>query len=223
LKCHVNTSLLQILFGEISPSARLPFTVYPNNWEAGTEMNNMSMQAGLGRTYRYLTTKPTYRFGMGLSYTSFELSALSILPNLAVRDDVCATREAGATSLARVCGNLSNVGSRGSGVVVLMYIQPTQLSKPFRVMPTMQLYDFLRVDFISIGESTELCSTICDTDVSFVDPSDGARHVLAGSYSVVFDNGQDHGATQSVALNVASKYARIVQTVPKMPGNNIPY
>ena len=183
----------------------------------------MSMQAGSGRTYRYLTTKPTYRFGYGLSYTRFALSALTTVPALGDDDEVCAAREPGATSLARVCGNLSNVGARSSGAVVLMYIQPEELSKPFRLMPTKQLYDFSRFNLIAEGESVEVCSTICDTDTSFVDPSDGARHVLAGTYSVVFDNGQEQEATQSIELTVESKLARVVQTVPVMPGNNIPY
>ncbi len=57
-------ALAQILFGEISPSGRLPITFYQDLSGFG-EFTDYSMT---GRTYRYLTKEPLYPFGFGLSY-----------------------------------------------------------------------------------------------------------------------------------------------------------
>jgi hypothetical protein len=43
------------LFGDTNRFGRLPYTVYPANFTAQVDMNNMSMQAGPGRTYKYYT------------------------------------------------------------------------------------------------------------------------------------------------------------------------
>eukprot|EP00730_Choanoeca_flexa_P016201 TRINITY_DN7606_c0_g1_i3.p1 TRINITY_DN7606_c0_g1~~TRINITY_DN7606_c0_g1_i3.p1 ORF type:complete len:786 (+),score=190.70 TRINITY_DN7606_c0_g1_i3:3-2360(+) len=215
-------ALMKIIFGEYNPSARLPFTVYPNNWEQSVDMNNMSMQAGLGRTYRYLTMDPVYRFGYGLSYTSYKFAELSTAAPTANDTAVCQDKEAGSSPLTRVCGHISNDGQRNGTVVVLMYVQPTKLQNAPRLLPKMQLTDFARLD-VATGESVEVCTTICDTDVSFVDPKDGSRSVLAGDYNIIFDNGQEEDATANTAITVASSKQRVVQTVPPMPGHNIPY
>lgn len=53
-----------ILFGNVSPSGKLPVTFY-NSVEELPEFTDYSMK---GRTYRYIETKPLYPFGFGLTY-----------------------------------------------------------------------------------------------------------------------------------------------------------
>lgn len=63
-------ALADVLMGTVSPSGRLPHTMYSKDWERMTAMSDMSMQAGAGRSYRWLdTTKsaPLFEFGTGLS------------------------------------------------------------------------------------------------------------------------------------------------------------
>ena len=54
----------KILFGEISPSGKLPVTFYNDTMDL-PEFEDYSMK---GRTYKYLESAPLYPFGYGLTY-----------------------------------------------------------------------------------------------------------------------------------------------------------
>ena len=55
----------RLLFGEYSPSGKLPVTIYRDL----TEMPAFTDYTMRGRTYSYLTKKPLYPFGYGLTYS----------------------------------------------------------------------------------------------------------------------------------------------------------
>ncbi|MBP5506512.1 MAG: glycoside hydrolase family 3 C-terminal domain-containing protein, partial [Prevotella sp.] len=61
------TAIAEVLFGDINPSGKLPVTFYKNT-EQLPDYEDYSMK---GRTFRYMTDKPLYPFGYGLSYTTF--------------------------------------------------------------------------------------------------------------------------------------------------------
>ena len=61
--------IARILFGEVSPSGRLPVTFY----EGTDDLPAFCDYSMIGRTYRYYTGKPLYPFGYGLSYAKFSV------------------------------------------------------------------------------------------------------------------------------------------------------
>ncbi|MDR3303742.1 MAG: glycoside hydrolase family 3 C-terminal domain-containing protein, partial [Treponema sp.] len=63
-------AIAEALFGEFSPSGKLPVTFYRGTADvpAFTDYNMAN------RTYRYYTGEPLYPFGFGLSYSTFALS-----------------------------------------------------------------------------------------------------------------------------------------------------
>lgn len=63
-------AIAEALFGEFSPSGKLPLTCYKNTADipAFTDYNMAN------RTYRYYKGEPLYPFGYGLSYSTFRLS-----------------------------------------------------------------------------------------------------------------------------------------------------
>ena len=67
-------AVADILFGRVSPSARLPVTFYYDNNNI-PDITDYRME---NRTYRYLKEEPLYPFGYGLSYTTFEYSDFSV-------------------------------------------------------------------------------------------------------------------------------------------------
>jgi len=153
-----------IIFGDVVPSGKLPITFYTSTSQL-PPYEDYSMK---GRTYRYMTEKPLYPFGFGLSYTSFrfdsiELSASSI--------------SAGAAVKAKV--TLSNTGKRDADEVVQIYITRDERGEDD---PLSSLRNFRRV-FIAAGKSVtvefDLLSKVFETV-----NNEGKYVLLPGTYTV---------------------------------------
>ena len=68
-------TVADIIFGEVSPSGKLPLTFYTNEeLESMPSFEDYSLK---GRTYRYFTGKPLYPFGYGLTYASNTITGAS--------------------------------------------------------------------------------------------------------------------------------------------------
>ena len=62
------TAVADVLFGKVNPSGKLPITFYSTkNYLPPFDSYEMEH-----RTYRFMTEKPLYPFGYGLSYTTFD-------------------------------------------------------------------------------------------------------------------------------------------------------
>ena len=74
------TALAEILFGDISPSAKLPVTFY----ESTDKLPDFTDYSMSGRTYRFTEENILYPFGYGLSYGDVKLSDLTYSEGTAV-------------------------------------------------------------------------------------------------------------------------------------------
>lgn len=68
-------SIAKLLFGEVSPSGKLPVTFYDNL----TEMPEFTDYSMKGRTYRYMDYKAQYPFGFGLTYGDVSVEQAEIV------------------------------------------------------------------------------------------------------------------------------------------------
>ena len=153
-------ALADIIFGKISPSGRLPVTVYRND-SALPPITEYSMR---GRTYRYLREEPLYPFGFGLSYTSFLYSGL--------RAEVCG----GAIECAVT---VENTGGRGADEVVQAYLR---FEGEAYEKPNCSLVFFRRVH-IGAGQKRRIKFTVSRRQLESV-TEEGKRIIFKGGYTL---------------------------------------
>jgi beta-glucosidase len=102
-------ALADVLFGDVNPGGRLVQT-WPDSLSQLPPMMDYNIRHG--RTYMYFKGKPLYRFGFGLSYTTFHYSNLTIsAPKLDKKDTLT------------VSVDVKNTGSRTGDEVVQLYVK----------------------------------------------------------------------------------------------------
>ncbi|MGD0506896.1 MAG: glycoside hydrolase family 3 C-terminal domain-containing protein [Terriglobales bacterium] len=163
------TAIAETLAGDNNPSGRLPLTFYSSLSQVPA-FEEYSMK---GRTYRYLSDKPLYGFGFGLSYTSFTYSNLKIVSS-----------EVKAGDPVTVEGDVKNKGAVAGDEVVELYLtQPKAYETPLRL-----LAGFKRVH-LAAGESASISLTIDPRSLGQVD-ANGNRVIVPGEYTVSLGGAQ---------------------------------
>jgi len=101
------TAIADVLFGDYNPAGRLPVTFY-RSADQLPPFEDYNMQ---GRTYRYFNGDPLYRFGHGLSYTTFRYSNLRLPTKISTTDSLV------------VEADITNSGSMAGDEVVQVYVR----------------------------------------------------------------------------------------------------
>ena len=74
-------AVANIVYGSVSPSGRLPVSVYTSEFAKDSSLLEMSMCAFPGKTYRYICDRDKYiqyPFGYGLTYSKFKIENVSV-------------------------------------------------------------------------------------------------------------------------------------------------
>ena len=157
------TAIAETLAGDNNPAGRLPLTFYSSLSQV-PPFEEYSMK---GRTYRYMSEKPLYGFGYGLSYTKFAYSGLT---------DPAKTVKAGES--VTVEADVKNAGGvAGDEVVELYLMQPKGFETPLR-----ELAGFKRIH-LAADESAHVSMTIDPRSLGQVD-DEGNRVIVPGEYTV---------------------------------------
>ena len=159
-------ALAELLLGQINPSGRLPVTFYPDLTDVPPLRD---YEISKGRTYMYFE-KPTYPFGYGLSYTTFNYSNIQVEP---------AAIKAGDT--ITVTCDVANAGSRDGDEVVQLYVHKTE--SPLK-RPLKQLKAFQRIT-IPAGQSRTIQLKLRADDLAFWDTSSHKYVLEPGAYEVM--------------------------------------
>lgn len=157
-------SISDILFGEISPSGKLPITFY-NSTSDLPPFEDYSME---NRTYRYFKGEVQYPFGYGLTYTNFELDKFNY------------NEENKKLTLT-----IKNNGNFDCDEVLQLYVTHPKTDYP---MPIKSLIKFKRIE-IPANEVKEVSFTINDNDLYSFDEN-GNKVFLNGTYKFSISDGQ---------------------------------
>jgi beta-glucosidase len=160
-------AIADVLFGDFNPSGRLPHTVYASESQVPPQDE---YDVTKGFTYMYISGKPLFPFGHGLTYTEFKYSKLQISPS-----------QLPATGNATVNLEVENIGKRAGDEVVQLYVHDVECSVK---RPTKELRGFQRIT-LQPGEKKTVAFTLPAEKLSFWDVKRHGFVVEAGQFDVL--------------------------------------
>ena len=173
-------AVADVLFGQYSPSGRLPVTFYKSINDLPA-FEDYSMQ---GRTYRFFAGQPLWEFGYGLSYATFSYGEVEVLtPRPSTTEDL----------VVRV--KIRNTGKVASDEVPQLYVnrdgapgQPRRRS----------LQGFARVR-LAPGEERTVEFTLTPYQLAVV-AENGERWLDAGQVQIQISGSSQGGVAKTVPL-----------------------
>jgi beta-glucosidase len=174
------TALAQLLFGDFSPSGKLPVT-FERRFEDSAVHRSYAPQAdqkipyreGVFLGYRHfdrVKTRPLFPFGYGLSYTTFRYGGLTVTP--AVMSD---------NGLVAVAFDVTNTGKREGAEVAQLYVGDGHASVP---RPVKELKGFAKVS-LGPGESRRVQITLDRRALSYFDDKTKQWKADPGDFEVL--------------------------------------
>jgi beta-glucosidase len=197
------TALAEVLFGDVTPSGKLPATFPRGVGQLPLYYNHKPTAL---RGYVFDSHKPLYPFGHGLSYTTFAYAAPTVAPATIAPD-----------GQATVSVEVANTGTRAGDEVVQLYIR-AEVSRATR--PVMELKGFRRVT-LQPGEKRTVTFDLGPDHLSYHGP-DLKRVVEPGKFRVMA--GGSSAGVKSVVLEVTkepgAKPADAVKPVARTDANS---
>lgn len=151
-------ALADILFGDVNPSGKLPYTYpsYPNSVVTYYHKPSEEQKRAEGAYVYESDYNPQYEFGFGLSYTTFEYSNLKV-----------STATFSKNETIKVSVDVKNTGLRSGKEAVLLYSSDLYAS----ISPDVKrLRRFSKIN-LEAGQTQTVNFEISDKDLAFVNPA----------------------------------------------------
>ncbi len=165
-------AVASLLFGDYSPSGRLPVTFYATTEEL-PDFHDYAMKE---RTYRYMTKEPLYPFGFGLSYTKFEYGAIKVEGSF----------PSGETASCSTV--VKNIGNCASEEVVQLYVRDVDASVE---VPKWQLRGISKLSLEPMQQQ-EVTFTLTPRQLALIDQN-GKAVLEPGKFEIYIGGSQPDG------------------------------
>lgn len=181
------TALAQILFGDYSPSGKLPAS-FERRWEDNPAFHSYYPENGgnkgqysegvfIGyRHYDRSETKPLFAFGYGLSYSTFAYRGLSVTPQTGNLNEPVA-----------VSFDVKNTGHWEAAEVAELYVGDSHASVP---RPVKELKGFTKVN-LKPGETKRVTLTLERRAFSFYDAQKKDWSAEPGDFTILVGGSSD--------------------------------
>ena len=195
-------AIASVLFGDVNPSGKLPFTwyasldqcgahalnAYPGVWREDHKIIDEEYKEGVFVGYRWIDkqnakikklkneNKPLFAFGHGLSYTTFKLGKLTA--------DKTTMTEGGEITFTIP---VTNTGSMAGAETVQLYISDLEASVE---RPVKELKAFQKV-FLQPGETQQVSLTIDKGALSFYDEANSQWKAEPGAFEALVGTASD--------------------------------
>lgn len=177
-------AIANILFGDVSPSGKLPVTFY-NSTDDLPDFEDYAMK---NRTYRYYSGEVQYSFGYGLTYTDFEIKHCEISEN----ELQCTVKNIGNTDCFET-------------LQLYMTCPETDYKNPIRSLIKIERFH------ISAGEEKEINIHLNDSDFYSVNEK-GDTVYLSGNYKLYLTDGQNISCNVGSYIN--NKENTVIEKCP---------
>ncbi|PSS26140.1 Beta-D-xylosidase [Actinidia chinensis var. chinensis] len=216
-------AIAQVIFGDYNPGGRSPFTWYPQKYVDELPMTDMTMRANAtrnypGRTYRFYTGEPIYKFGHGLSYSTFSKFIISAQSTILIHalpqnytNNIVQTQINGQyVDISTIdCQNLQlelvvgvwNGGPMDGAHVVMVFWKPAS-SYGVVGMPNLELVGFERVG-VQRGKMETVTVKLDVCKRLSVVGEDGKRKVVTGQHTLLVGSSNERQVKHYVNISVA--------------------
>ena len=198
------TALAQILFGDVSPSGRLPVT-FDRRWEDNPVHDSYYPEPGTHRVvykegvfvgyrgYQRRGMQPLFPFGYGLSYATFRDANLAIRRVSGEAAPSESGRDRGSDPQYEVSWDVTNTGSREAADVSEVYLGEDH---PLVPRPARELKGFTRVD-LRPGQTRRVKVRLDGRAFSYYDVARNNWHIDPGTYTVSVGSSVDQIALKT--------------------------
>ena len=164
------TAIVDLLFGDVNPSGKLPVTFYQNVAQL-PEVEDYNME---GHTYRYFRGEPLYPFGYGLSYTTFACGEAKVKGK-------------------KIIIPVTNTGSRAGTEVVQLYVRkPDDTAGPIKTLRA-----FRRVT-VPAGQTVEVTIPLDKETFIWWSEKDQDMVPVHGNYELLYGSSSADSDLQKV-------------------------
>ena len=164
------TAIVDLLFGDVNPSGKLPVTFYQNVAQL-PEVEDYNME---GHTYRYFRGESLYPFGYGLSYTTFACGEAKVKGK-------------------KIIIPVTNTGSREGTEVVQLYVRkPDDTAGPIKTLRA-----FRRVT-VPAGQTVEVTIPLDKETFIWWSEKDQDMVPVHGNYELLYGSSSADSDLQKV-------------------------
>ena len=176
------TAIAKTLFGDYNPSGKLPVTFYKNVQQL-PDFEDYNMK---GRTYRFMTEKPLFPFGYGLSYSSFSIGKAKL-----------SKKQISAKGSLKMVVPVTNKGKTPGTEVVQVYIKKlNDIDGPVKTLRA-----FKRVE-VAAGKTVNAEIVLTPESFEFYDWTQRKMMTAPGDYEVYCGNSSDNDALKVYRLTI---------------------